>query len=65
MRKSLTGSWGVDLGLSDYNNGDIITNTFSLNLNEDWLAENVSVVAFISNTNTYKVIQAEETYILD
>ena len=65
LRKSLTGSWGVDLGLSDYNNGDIITNTFSLNLNEDWLAENISVVAFVSNTNTYQVIQAEETYITE
>ena len=65
MRTSLTGSWGIDLGQSDYSNGDVISNTFSLTLNEDWVTENMSVVAFVSNTNTYQVIQAEETYIIE
>ena len=65
MRKSLTGSWGVDLGQSNYNNGDVISNTFSLTIDEDWVVENMSVVAFISNTNSYEVIQAEETYIME
>ena len=65
MRKSLTGSWGVDLGQSDYNNGDVISNTFSLTLDEDWVVEEMSVVAFVSNTNSYQVIQAEETYIME
>ena len=65
MRKSLTGSWGVDLGQSDYNNGDVISNTFNLTLDENWVVENMSVVAFVSNTNSYQVIQAEETYIME
>ena len=65
MRTSLTGSWGLDLGETDYNNNDTITNNFSLTLDDDWVAENISVVAFVSNTNTYQVIQAEETYIIE
>ena len=65
MRKSLTGSWGLDLGKSGYNNGDIISNSFSLTLDEEWVVENMSVVAFVSNTNSYQVIQAEETYIME
>ena len=65
MRKSLTGSWGLDLGKSGYNNGDIISNSFSLTPDEEWVVENMSVVAFVSNTNSYEVIQAEETYIIE
>ena len=65
MRKSLTGSWGVDLAQSDYNIGDVISNTFGLTLDEDWVVENMSVVAFVSNTNSYQIIQAEEKYIME
>jgi len=65
MRKSLTGSWGLDLGETDYNTNDTFTNNFSLTLDDNWVAENISVVAFVSNTNTYQVIQAEETYIIE
>jgi len=65
MRKSLTGTWGTDLGQTDYTNGDLINKTFSANLEEAWIAGNISVVAFISNTNTYEVIQAEEIHITE
>ena len=65
MRKSLTGTWGTDLGQADYTGGDLINNTFSVSLNETWIAENMSIVAFISNTNTYEVIQTEEIHITE
>ena len=63
MRKSLTGSWGEDLGQLNYSDGDIINHSFNINLEEGWIPEHLSVIAFISKSNTYEVIQAEEIYI--
>jgi len=65
MRKSLTGSWGTDLGQTNYTSGDLINNTFNVNLDDSWLADNMSIVAFVTNTNTYEVIQAEEIHITE
>ena len=64
-RASLTGSWGVDLEQSEYISGDLIDKTFSISLDENWITENMSVVAFVSNTNTYEVIQAEEIHLIE
>lgn len=60
MRKSLTGPWGKDLGKETYENSDQISNIFNFRLEENWTPENMSVVAFISSTNTLEVIQAQE-----
>ena len=65
IRKSLTGAWGTDLGQTNYTDGDLINKSFSANLEEAWIAENMSIVAFISNTNTYEIIQAEEIHITE
>jgi thiol-disulfide isomerase/thioredoxin len=65
MRKSLTGSWGVDLGQNTYKAGDLIETSYNIDLDENWIAENISIVAFISNTNTYEVIQAEEIHLIE
>lgn len=65
MRKSLTGAWGIDLGLNTYNAGDIINNSFSVELEDNWNHEHMTAVAFVANTNTFEVYQAEETYIVD
>ncbi len=65
VRKSLTGTWGTDLGQTNYTSGDLIKNTFRVNLEEEWNTKNMSVVAFLSNTNTYEVIQAEEIHITE
>ena len=39
--------------------------SLGLTLDEDWVVENMSVVAFVSNTNSYQIIQAEEKYIME
>lgn len=45
IRKTLTGSWGhpITLGLAPY------SQYFSTNLDADWVAENMEIVAFIAN----------------
>jgi hypothetical protein len=64
MRKSLTGSWGKDLGKETYQNRSLISNTFHITLDEKWLPENMSIVAFITKTNTLEVIQAQESPVI-
>lgn len=64
MRKSLTGSWGKDLGKETYENRDQISNIFNFRLEENWLPENMSIVAFITKTNTLEVIQAQEAPVI-
>jgi hypothetical protein len=61
MRKSLTGTWGTDLGQKYYDKDDLIKKSFHVILDLEWIPENMSVVAFISKTNTFELIQAQET----
>ena len=65
LRKSLTGDWGVNLERNEYAVGDLIEKNFLINLDSLWVPENLSVVAFVSNTNTYEVLQAEEIHLID
>ncbi len=61
VRKSLNGPWGEILMQED--NESFIINRFSTEIDSSWNINNMSVVAFVSNTSTYEVIQVEETHI--
>lgn len=65
LRASLTGTWGDDLGQVNYITGDLIAKSYNFELDTAWNVENMSIVAFISNANTFEVIQAEEVHIID
>lgn len=65
LRKGLNGAWGEPIGDGLYTAGELYTHRFSIDKNADWNASNLSVVAFVSNTNTYEVLQAEEIHLID
>jgi hypothetical protein len=65
MRKSLTGAWGQSLGQENYAIGDYLVNRYSTEIDETWNVNNMSVVAFVSNTDTYEVLQVEEIHITE
>lgn len=65
LRKGLTNAWGEDLGLENYSTSDFYTHRYSIEKQEDWEISNMSVIAFISNPETFEVLQVEELHILD
>jgi len=61
LRASMNGTWGDVVG----NDGQAIagtklTNSYSYTLPADWNADKCTVVAFVYNTSTNEVVQAEE-----
>jgi len=65
MRKSLTGAWGQSLGQENYAIGDYLVNRYSTEIDETWNVNKMSVIAFVSNADTYEVLQAEEIHITE
>lgn len=65
LRKGLNGAWGELIGDGLYTIGQLYTHRFSIEKKADWNASNLTVVAFISNPNTYEVLQAEEIHLID
>ena len=60
LRGAYNGTWGGVIG----NNAEE-THTYSMNLNETWKKENCAVVAFVYNTTTKEVYQAETRKLMD
>ena len=65
MRKSITGAWGQSLGQENYAIGDYLLNRYSTEVDEIWNVNKMSIIAFISNADTYEVLQVEEIYITE
>ena len=61
LRASLNGAWGELVGadgtaeINDQNQ-----NEYSFDLDPEWNASNCVVIAFVYNTSTYEIVQAEE-----
>jgi hypothetical protein len=60
LRGSLNGTWGQQLSSGNIAKGTTITKTYSTTLNSAWVPEHCSVIAFMSDSTTYEIIQAEE-----
>ena len=65
LRKGLTNAWGESLGQVLYSEGELFTNRYSIEKQADWDINNMSVIAFVSNPETYEVIQVEELHITE
>jgi hypothetical protein len=64
LRTSMNGTWGDLVGSDGLAvSGSKLTNSYSLTLPAEWNAENCAVVAFIYNTETLEVVQAEEAVV--
>jgi thiol-disulfide isomerase/thioredoxin len=61
LRASMNGTWGDLAGTDGLSvTGTKLTNSYSFTLPGEWNAANCAVVAFIYNTETLEVVQAEE-----
>ncbi len=58
LRKSLNGTWGSDISISNAN--DTASFDFYLNINPKWKSDDCEIISFIYNSSTYEVIQASE-----
>ncbi|NLF42995.1 MAG: Omp28 family outer membrane lipoprotein [Bacteroidales bacterium] len=64
LRQTLNTAWGEDIALSGASGTEAIKN-YNITLNNDWVAENCSVVAYIYNSANFEVVQAEEISIIN
>lgn len=64
LRQTLNTTWGEDIALSGASGIEAIKN-YNITLNNDWVAENCSVVAYIYNSANFEVVQAEEISIIN
>ena len=60
LRSCINGTWGEALSSGEMMEPGVYTKTYSLTLNEEWNANNCSVVAYIYSGQNFEVIQAEE-----
>jgi thiol-disulfide isomerase/thioredoxin len=61
LRTSMSGTWGEIAGSDGQAvGGTKVTNSYSLTLSPEWNDGNCSVVAFIYNTESLEIVQAEE-----
>lgn len=65
MRGALNGSWGSDLASTGVSNPDKLIKSFQSTLPEKCVAKNCHIVAFIFNKDTYEVLQAAETKLIE
>ncbi|MCG3167732.1 MAG: hypothetical protein POELPBGB_03527 [Bacteroidia bacterium] len=60
LRTSFNGTWGEIIGTAPIAAGSSDIKRYSITLNSGWNSEHLHIVAFVYNTATYEVIQAEE-----
>src|ERR1035437_8812225 len=59
LRASFNGAWGDTLSTGPHAINDSIPKTYNLTLNSNFVAKHCNVIAFIYNSVTYEVVQAE------
>lgn len=66
LRGSLNGTWGDAVGTTGQAvSGEKLTNSYSITLPAEWNADNCAIVAYIYNTGTNEVMQAEEEAVVE
>jgi len=63
LRDALNGTWGVLIGSGTIETGVITTKSYSLTLDNSWDDNHCSIVAFVYETSSNEVIQAEEAHV--
>ena len=63
LRKGLNSPWGESISQEVNQEGDYLINRYSTEKDPSWDIENISVVAFVSNSNSYEVLQAAVSHL--
>jgi len=61
LRASITSSWGLPISFDE----NVSHSSYCIEKESDWNKDNLSVIAFISDAETFEVLQAEEVYIIE
>jgi hypothetical protein len=62
----MNGTWGDAVGTDGQAvAGSKKTNSYSFTLPAEWNADNCSVIAFVYNTTTTEIVQAEEKGVIE
>jgi thiol-disulfide isomerase/thioredoxin len=66
LRASMNGTWGDPVGTDGTATANVkLTDNFEITLDNAWNAENCGIVAFIYNTESQEVVQAEEAEVVE
>jgi len=65
LRKGLTNPWGESLGQESYLQSELFTQRYSIEKQADWDINNMAVIAFVSDPETYEVLQVEELHLTE
>jgi len=66
LRGAVNGTWGEALSQATYETGNTETIKFSnFQLGDDWVAEKLSIVAFVYDNDSKKVIQVEKKKLIE
>ncbi|HPG73977.1 MAG TPA: Omp28-related outer membrane protein [Bacteroidales bacterium] len=67
LRGSFNGAWGdaINTANAAITRNQKFTKNYSLKTGTDWVPENLSVVAFVYDSDTKEVLQAEEIYVME
>jgi hypothetical protein len=65
LRGSLNGSWGDTLKNMSFQKGQLFNKNYQYTLKSNWNYNQVYIVAFLYNENTYEILQSEKAKILN
>lgn len=61
LRANANGIWGADIKSAATGTNEILR--YSIDMDPEWVKDNLEIVSYIYNADTYEVIQAEKTYL--
>lgn len=61
LRTTLNGTWGDPVGTDGHASSEVsVSDNYTYNIPEAWNADNCVIIAFVYNTETLEIVQAEE-----
>ncbi len=60
LRKSINTTWGEQLNEEPILSGDLFSKSYSVSLDDEWVAENCAVIAFVYDEDSLEILQVEE-----
>jgi hypothetical protein len=65
LRTNFNGTWGGQIGTGNITAGTVISSSYSLVLDAEWVDHNCNVVAFIYQTGNKEVVQADYRHVIE
>ena len=63
LRDAVNGIWGEQISRGQINKNDLKSKSYTYKINQDWVIDNSSIVAFVYKNDTKEVLQASQAYL--